>query len=107
MRVVGLHCVGVFLVVFVLVRLQASTEAPPSVVPVSAFDPVLVMGVAAAILGSRLIRRTLFGIEPVDPLTYAVVSVLVVIVTTGACLLPARRATRATRVDPVTAFRAE
>lgn len=48
MRVVGLHCVGVFLVVFVLVRLQASTEAPPSVVPVSAFDPVLVVESAPA-----------------------------------------------------------
>jgi ABC-type antimicrobial peptide transport system permease subunit len=64
----------------------------------------LLVGVPAAILATRLIRSSLFGIEPVDPLTYAVVSVLVVIVTTVACLLPARRVAR---VDPVTVFRAE
>jgi len=51
----------------------------------------LLVGVPAAILATRLIRSSLFGIEPVDPLTYAVVSVLVVIATTVACLLPAPR----------------
>jgi ABC-type antimicrobial peptide transport system permease subunit len=64
----------------------------------------LLLGVPAAMAATRLIRSGLFGIEPLDPLTHAVVSLLVGIVATGACLLPARRAAR---VDPVTAFRSD
>ncbi|HIN50493.1 MAG TPA: FtsX-like permease family protein [Gemmatimonadetes bacterium] len=64
----------------------------------------LLLGIPAAMAATRLIRSSLFGIEPLDPLTHAVVSLLVGIVATGACLLPARRAAR---VDPVTAFRSD
>ena len=64
----------------------------------------LLLGIPAAMASTRLIRSSLFGIEPLDPLTHAVVSLLVGIVATGACLLPARRAAR---VDPVTAFRSD
>ena len=64
----------------------------------------LLVGIPAAMAATRLIRSSLFGIEPLAPLTHAVVSLLVGIVATGACLLPARRAAR---VDPVTAFRSD
>ena len=64
----------------------------------------LLLGIPAAMAATRLIRSSLFGIEPLAPLTHAVVLLLVGIVATGACLLPARRAAR---VDPVTAFRSD
>jgi ABC-type antimicrobial peptide transport system permease subunit len=46
----------------------------------------------------------LFEISPVDPLTYALVSLTLFGATVLACYLPALRATR---VDPIGALRAE
>jgi putative ABC transport system permease protein len=46
----------------------------------------------------------LFEIEVLDPFTFSVVPVLLLLVALGACLLPARRATR---IEPTVAFRAE
>jgi len=43
-------------------------------------------------------------VNPSDPLVYAIVTVLVVAVALVATFVPARRATR---VDPITAMRAE
>jgi putative ABC transport system permease protein len=64
--------------------------------------PGVVAGLAGALAFSRFLRTQLYGISAVDPVTYAVVPAVVVLVGLLACLLPARGATR---VDPVVALR--
>jgi predicted permease len=65
-------------------------------------------GIAVGVLGafalSRLMSRFLFGVSPVDPVTYASLALLLASVAAIACVLPARRAVA---VDPVIALRAE
>jgi putative ABC transport system permease protein len=57
----------------------------------------------AAVAGTG-IQNTLFGVSARDPLTYGSVFAIVTVVSLVATLVPARRATR---VDPMTAIRAE
>src|SRR5579863_732681 len=64
----------------------------------------IAIGVAAALLLTRLMANQLFGVSPHDPLTFAAVAILLMIVSIAACYIPARRATR---VDPVVALRRE
>lgn len=64
----------------------------------------LAAGVAASLFLGRLIAGLLFGIHAFDPLTFACVALVVVIVAVLACYIPARRATR---VDPMVALRYE
>jgi predicted permease len=64
----------------------------------------LVLGVAGAIAAAQFLSSMLFEVTPFDPLTYCVVASLVALVTLGACLLPARRASR---IDPMRALRQE
>jgi predicted permease len=59
-------------------------------------------GTAAALALTRVMSALLFGVGPMDPITYAAVSGLLAVVTLLATYLPARRAVR---VDPVVAFR--
>jgi putative ABC transport system permease protein len=61
-------------------------------------------GLGAAAGLARLIRGMLYQIDPADPLTFAGVALLVLIVATLAALIPARRAMR---VDPMIALRHE
>jgi putative ABC transport system permease protein len=62
------------------------------------------VGAAAAFVLTRLMTKLLFHVEPQDPMTFAAVAVLLVVVAALASYIPGRRATR---VDPVVALRAE
>jgi putative ABC transport system permease protein len=64
----------------------------------------VVIGVVGALGATQLATSLLHGVAPRDPLTFVSVVVLLVLVAFGASWLPARRATR---VDPITALRAE
>jgi len=62
------------------------------------------VGIVAAVGLTRVMASLLFGVAPTDPATFAAVSTLLVAIALVASWLPARRATR---VDPLTALRAE
>ena len=62
------------------------------------------IGLAAAAGLTRLMKSVLFGISPVDPLTYTAVPLVLVVATVLATYLAARRAAA---VDPVETLRAE
>ena len=62
----------------------------------------VVIGVGAATALTRLMAALLFGVGPLDPVTYAAVSVGLGAIALVATYLPARRAAR---VDPVVALR--
>jgi predicted permease len=64
----------------------------------------LVLGVAIAYGVRRFVESMLFGLTSTDPITYAVVAGLLVVVALLAALRPAQRAAR---VDPVIALRSE
>jgi putative ABC transport system permease protein len=62
------------------------------------------LGLAVAALASRAVSALLFGVAPTDPITFVVASIGLGIVAVLACYVPA---SRASRVDPVVALRAE
>ena len=67
----------------------------------------LLIGAVGALLLARLLSsfsRLLYGVRTSDPLTFMAVSLVLVGVSILACYLPARRASR---IDPMVAFRCE
>jgi putative ABC transport system permease protein len=64
----------------------------------------LVLGLVGAALAARLLQTLLFGVSPIDPITFALVPPLLLAIAAVACYVPALRATR---VDPTIALRAE
>ena len=64
----------------------------------------IAVGLAASLALTRVMSSLLFGIGATDLVTFLVISVIVAGLALGACLAPARRATR---VDPMVALRYE
>jgi ABC-type transport system, involved in lipoprotein release, permease component len=64
----------------------------------------LVVGAAAAVALSGLLRRQLYEVSPADPATYVGIGALLVVVAVAASWVPAWRASR---VEPVKALRGE
>jgi putative ABC transport system permease protein len=64
----------------------------------------VVIGMAASLAVSRLLKSFLFGLSAADPMTFGIIPLLLAAVALLACYVPARRATK---VDPMIALRAE
>jgi predicted permease len=62
------------------------------------------IGIAVSLGLTRLMAKQLFGVTAHDPLTYAGVASVLILVAIAACCIPARRAVR---VDPMTSLRRE
>ncbi|HTB13443.1 MAG TPA: hypothetical protein VK752_17800 [Bryobacteraceae bacterium] len=64
----------------------------------------LAIGLAGSFALTRAISTYLFGVKPIDPMTFIVASILLIAVALGAAYRPARRATE---VDPMTVLRCD
>ena len=62
----------------------------------------VVVGGAGAAATGQLISGMLFGVMPIDPISFAIAAAVLVLAASAACLLPAHRASR---VDPIAALR--
>ncbi|MDF2774675.1 MAG: hypothetical protein K0S86_4175 [Geminicoccaceae bacterium] len=64
----------------------------------------VVLGVFGSLAATRLLATQLFEVDRTDPMVFAVASVALLLAGLAACVIPARRATRA---DPIAALRLE
>ena len=63
-----------------------------------------VLGLTGGLGATSVLRTLLFGVSPIDPVTFAGVALVLTIVTMAACYVPARLASR---VDPMVILRHE
>jgi putative ABC transport system permease protein len=64
----------------------------------------LTLGVIASVLVTRLLQPLLFGVRPLDLLSFTLMPIILLLVAIVACLVPARRAAA---TDPAIALRSE
>ncbi|WP_321473033.1 ABC transporter permease [uncultured Paludibaculum sp.] len=64
----------------------------------------IIAGLLAAPLASQVMRQMLYGVQPLDPITFAAVALVVLAASVAACVMPAWRASK---VDPGLALRRE
>ena len=64
----------------------------------------MAIGLIAAVWGARLLSSALYAVSVVDPLSYGVTTVLLLVISVAACLVPMRRAVA---IDPAITMRAE
>jgi len=64
----------------------------------------LAIGLALAAAGTRSMKTMLYGVDAMDPATFAAVASLLCVIAALACWIPARRASR---VDPIVVLREE
>lgn len=64
----------------------------------------LALGVVPSLIGTRIMRGLLFGVQPEDPFTFMAVVVILVTISAVACWLPAGRVSR---IHPMVALRQE
>lgn len=64
----------------------------------------LMLGLAAALVLTRLLTSSLYQVSALDPLTFAAVPALLLLASVAACLIPA---TRAANADPMSILRSE
>ena len=62
----------------------------------------IVLGIAGAVALTRYLTTLLFGVKPIDVVTFVGVAIVLVAVVLVACLVPARRAAK---IDPLEALR--
>jgi putative ABC transport system permease protein len=89
------------------VALGAARRDVRRLVVAQTFWPTLIgvaVGIAAAAMLTRFVAAMVYGVTPLDPLTFAAGALVLVSVALAATWLPARRATR---IDPLVALRSE
>jgi predicted permease len=66
--------------------------------------PGVIIGLLGSLVFTRMMRGLLFGVSPMDPLTFVAIPVVLVLVALLASYIPAQRATR---VDPTVSLHSE
>ena len=62
----------------------------------------IVLGLVLALIAARVFASLLFGVQPADAPTYALVTIVLLVVSIAASYVPARRATQ---IDPINSLR--